>query len=65
MYREEAWDLMTSLVSSQTWGVTAGAPSHWTFAQKNGFAGHIANPVGFVQEPGFDEGYVIAVLTNW
>jgi hypothetical protein len=63
-YREEAWDLMTSVVSSQTWGVTAGVPSGWTVAQKNGFAGHIANSVGFVQEPGSDEGYVIAVLSN-
>lgn len=34
-------------------------------AQKNGFAGHIANSVGFVQEPGSEEGYVVTVLTNW
>jgi beta-lactamase class A len=64
-YRAEAWDLMTSVVSSQTWGVTSGVPSDWTVAQKNGFAGHIANSVGFVHEPGSDDGYVIAVLTNW
>ena len=64
-YREEAWALMTSVVPSQTWGITAGVPSGWTVAQKNGFAGHIANSVGFVQEPGTEEGYVIAVLTNW
>jgi beta-lactamase class A len=64
-YREEAWDLMTSVVSSQTWGITEGVPSDWTVAQKNGFAGDIANSVGFVQEPGSAEGYVIAVLTNW
>jgi beta-lactamase class A len=63
-YREEAWDLMTSVVSSQTWGITAGVPDDWTVAQKNGFAGHIANSVGFVQEPGSDEGFVIAVLSN-
>ena len=63
-YRAEAWDLMTSVVSSQTWGVTAGVPSGWTVAQKNGFAGHIANSVGFVQEPNSDEGYVVAVLSN-
>ena len=64
-YREEARALMTSVISSQTWGITAGVPSGWTVAQKNGFAGHIANSVGFVQEPGTQEGYVIAVLTNW
>jgi hypothetical protein len=64
-YREEAWELMTSVVSSQTWGITEGVPAEWTVAQKNGFAGHIANSVGFVQEPGTDAGYVVAVLTNW
>jgi len=63
-YRAEAWDLMTSVVSSQRWGVTAGVPARWTVAQKNGFAGHITNSVGFVQEPDSDEGYVIAVLSN-
>ena len=63
-YREAAWELMTSVVSSQTWGITAGVPDDWTVAHKNGFAGHIANSVGFVQEPGSQEGYVIAVLSN-
>jgi beta-lactamase class A len=63
-YRAEAWDLMTSVVRSQTWGVTEGVPAGWTVAQKNGFAGHIANSVGFVQAPRSDEGYVIAVLSN-
>lgn len=64
-YRAVAWDLMTSVVDSQTWGITAGVPSDWTVAQKNGFAGHIANSVGFVREPGSEEGYVVAVLSNW
>jgi beta-lactamase class A len=63
-YRAEAWRLMTSVVSSQTWGITAGVPSSWTVAQKNGFAGHIANSVGFVQRPGSSQGYVIVVLSN-
>jgi beta-lactamase class A len=63
-YRSKAWDLMTSVVSSQTWGVTEGVPSGWTVAQKNGFAGHIANSVGFVRRPGGEDGYVIAVLSN-
>lgn len=64
-YRAEAWDLMTALVPSQTWGVTNGVPNTWTVAQKNGFAGHIANSVGFVQAPGSTEGYVVVVMTNW
>ncbi len=63
-YRSRAWDLMTSVVPSQTWGVTEGVPAGWVVAQKNGFAGHIANSVGFVREPGGEEGYVIAVLSN-
>jgi hypothetical protein len=63
-YRLQAWDLMTSVVSAQTWGVTEGVPSGWTVAQKNGFAGHIANSVGFVRQPGGEDGYVIAVLSN-
>ena len=63
-YRAEAWRQMTSVVPSQTWGITSGVPSGWTVAQKNGFAGHIANSVGFVQAPGGDEGYVIAILSN-
>ena len=63
-YRQVAWGLMTSVVSSQTWGVTEGVPIGWVVAQKNGFAGHIANSVGFVQEPATTEGYAIAVLSN-
>ncbi|MDP9496039.1 MAG: class A beta-lactamase-related serine hydrolase, partial [Actinomycetota bacterium] len=63
-YRSQALELMTSVVPSQTWGVTEGVPSTWTVAQKNGFAGHIANSVGFVRQPESDEGYVIAVLSN-
>ncbi|GEM_PF-1124749 len=63
-YREYAWELMTSVVPSQTWGVTEGVPGGWEVAQKNGFAGHIANSVGFVRHPDGSEGYVVAVLTN-
>jgi hypothetical protein len=64
IYRVYAWDLMTSVVPDQTWGVTEGVPSGWIVAQKNGFAGHIANSVGFVRRPEGEEGYVIAVLSN-
>ncbi len=63
-YRDYAWDLMTSVVPSQTWGVTEGVPSGWVVAQKNGFAGGVANSVGFVRHPDSVEGYVVVVLTN-
>ena len=63
-YREVAWALMTSVVSDQTWGITGGVPEGWVVAQKNGFAGGVANSVGFVQHPDGAGGYVIAVLTT-
>jgi Beta-lactamase enzyme family/S-layer homology domain len=62
--REIAWDLMTSVVAEQTWGITRGVPEGWTVGQKNGFAGGVANSVGYVARPGRQGGYVIAVLTN-
>lgn len=57
-------DLMTSVVPSQTWGITAGVPETWMVAQKNGFAGPIINSAGWVDEPGEGEGYVVAILTE-
>jgi beta-lactamase class A len=63
-YRDQAWNLMTSVVPSQTWGITNGVPADWVVAQKNGFAGHIANSVGLVRQPDGGEGYVVAVLSN-
>lgn len=63
-YREQALTLMTSVVPNQTWGVTAGVPSSWTVAQKNGFAGATTNSVGWVDEPGLSDGYVVAILTT-
>jgi beta-lactamase class A len=39
-------------------------PADWVVAQKNGFAGHIANSVGLVRQPDGGEGYVVAVLSN-
>ena len=62
--REIAWDLMTSVVPEQTWGITGGVPEGWTVGQKNGFAGGVANSVGYVARPGRQGGYVIAILTN-
>ena len=62
--RDYAWSLMTSVVPDQTWGVTAGVPAGWAVGQKNGFAGGVANSVGFVRHPDGLDGYVIAVLTS-
>jgi beta-lactamase class A len=57
---------MTSVVPEQTWGVTAGVPSSWGVAQKNGFAGATTNSVGWVDEPGPGNGYLVAILsTGW
>ncbi len=61
--RQVAFDLMTSVVPGQRWGVTAGVPDSWTVAQKNGFAGRIINSVGWVDPPGEPEGYMVAILT--
>lgn len=62
--RAVAFDLMTDVVSTQTWGVTAGVPDGWTVAQKNGFAGITINSVGWVDEPGASDGYVVAILSQ-
>jgi hypothetical protein len=62
--RAVALELMTDVVPSQTWGVTAGVPDGWTVAQKNGFAGITINSVGWVDEPGASNGYVVAILSQ-
>jgi len=62
--RDIAWSLMTSVVPDQRWGITEGVPPGWVVAQKNGFAGGVANSVGVVQSPDGDHGYVIAILTS-
>lgn len=61
--RRVSHDLMTSVVPSQTWGVTQGVPATWTVAQKNGFAGGTANSVGVVYDPDGVAVYVVAILT--
>lgn len=63
-YRSVALDLMSSVVADQTWGITAGVPPEWKVAQKNGFAGGIVNSVGWVDEPGSSDGYVVAIMTE-
>lgn len=62
--RALAFELMADVVPSQTWGVTAGVPDDWIVAQKNGFAGITINSVGWVDEPGSSDGYVVAILSQ-
>jgi hypothetical protein len=62
--RDHAWSLMTSVVPEQTWGVTTGVPPGWDVGQKNGFAGGVANTIGFVRHPDGVDGYAVAVLTS-
>jgi beta-lactamase class A len=42
----------------------SGVPASWTVGQKNGFAGGVANSVGFVRHPDGTDGYAIGVLTT-
>lgn len=60
---ELAREMMTSVVESQTWGVTAGVPSGWTVAQKNGFAGSTTNSVGIVFDESTEPVYTVVVLS--
>ena len=62
--RAVALELMTDVVPSQTWGVTAGVPDDWRVAQKNGFAGITINSVGWVDQPGPSNGYLVAILSQ-
>ena len=62
-HRQEAYDLMTSVVPSQRWGVSARVPPGWVVALKNGFAGQITNSVGVVYDPSGEPAYVAAILT--
>ncbi|MGH8912220.1 MAG: serine hydrolase, partial [Acidimicrobiia bacterium] len=61
--RDLALGLMTSVVPSQTWGVTAGVPAGRLVAQKNGFAAGTTNSVGVIHDAGGDPDYVVVVLT--
>ena len=62
--RQTALSLMKSVVPEQAWGVSAGVPHTWTVSQKNGFAGSIVNSMGWLDEPGESQGYVVAILTR-
>lgn len=62
-YRQVAYELMTSVVPSQTWGATSGVPAGRAVAQKNGFAAGTANSVGLVYDAAGRPDYIVAVLT--
>lgn len=61
--RGVALDLMTSVVASQTWGVTTGVPAGRVVAQKNGFAAGTTNSAGVVFTESGEPDYVVVVLT--
>jgi hypothetical protein len=66
--RAEARRSMTSVVPSQRWGASAGVPSGWTVAQKNGFAPSQCcrwrlNTAGWVDRPD-GSGWAIVILSD-
>jgi len=69
-YREEAWRTMTSVHPTQQWGISAGVPSGWTVALKNGFyptsgaARWRIGSTGFVRHDASGSGYAITVMTD-
>lgn len=69
-YREEAWRTMTAVHPTQQWGISAGVPSGWTVALKNGFyptsgaARWRIGSTGFVRNDSTGSGYAITVMTD-
>ena len=66
--RAEAWRYMTSVHPTQRWGISAGVPSGWSVALKNGFYpvrgyGWRVGSTGFVRQ-GASGGYAITILTD-
>ncbi len=66
--RALAWKLMTSVVPSQQWGISAGLPNRWRFALKNGFyplggGGWRINTAGFVEDLA-GAGYAVVILSD-
>lgn len=61
--RARAWGFMTDIAPDQQWGVGTSAPAGSMVAQKNGFAGGVANTVGGVIRPD-GSGYALAVLSS-
>jgi beta-lactamase class A len=67
--RAEAWRYLTAVTPTQRWGITAGVPTGWQVALKNGFYpmrgyGWRVGSTGFVRRAGTAEGYAVTVLTD-
>ena len=61
--RVQAWAFMTDIAPDQSWGVGTDAPIGSLVAQKNGFAGSVANSVGGVVRAD-GSGYALAILSS-
>ncbi|HEX5671453.1 MAG TPA: serine hydrolase [Acidimicrobiia bacterium] len=61
--RVQAWGFMTNIAQAQRWGVGTNAPIGSLVAQKNGFAGSVANSVGGVLRAD-GSGYALAILSS-
>ena len=66
--RAEAWRYMSTVHPTQRWGISAGVPSGWAVALKNGFypmrgRGWRVGSTGFVRQ-GTSGGYAVTVLTD-
>ena len=68
--RSEAWRYMSTVHPTQRWGISAGVPSGWSVALKNGFYpmrgyGWRVGSTGFVRQGGAGAGgYAFTVLTD-
>ena len=67
-YRAEAWRYLSSVHPTQRWGISAGLPSGWSVALKNGFYpmrgyGWRVGSTGFARA-GSGGGYALTVLTD-
>lgn len=68
--RQEAWAAMTAVHPTQQWGITAGVPTGWTVALKNGFfpldgiARWRIGSTGFVRHDASGQGYAITIMTD-
>ena len=67
--RAEAWRYMSRVHPTQQWGITAGVPTGWSVALKNGFYpmrgnGWRIGSTGFVRDGSTGQGYAITVMTD-
>ena len=63
------WDTMGKVTASQQWGISAGVPSQWTFALKNGFysaagRGWRINSSGIVVDAPGEIAYLVTILSE-